>query len=532
MITHGGNMKQLHEFPHLFHLKKQAKELLSAYKENDPAANQRFLEFLPSARGASPTQAAVRELHLHDAQSCIAREYGFPSWTALKSHIEWKALGQLTREDALKRWILLVYGGGHNAPRPALAIRLLRERPELLGDDPYLGCAVGDEALLLRTLAGNPEWLHTTGGPMQMPPLIAVTHSGLVRDPAFADAMVGCVRLLLDRGADPDQTWINSEFLGSPLSALYGAAGKNHHAGMTRLLLERGANPNDNESLYHSMESSDLTCTRLLLEAGAKIDGSNAIGHVLDYDRPEGLKLLLDYGGNAGHPGASDYPVFHAIRRGRSVEHIQLLLGAGADKNVLNYHGQTPYQFALLFGQPEVAALLRGTEINFALSPEDAFVAACARGDHEEAMKQLSETPDLVQRLSEMQLKQLPNLAAQGNFAAVKTMVEAGWPVKVRGGDWNASALNLAVYLGDAEMAEFLLDHGADWQEKHGFGGNVMGTLGYASVNNAEEFGQGDWLGCAKVLVVHGMPLPPDNYEFSDAVTEYFESLGGAAEMT
>jgi hypothetical protein len=42
-------MKQLPEFPHLFHLKKQAKELLRAHKGNDPAAMQRFLEFLPSA---------------------------------------------------------------------------------------------------------------------------------------------------------------------------------------------------------------------------------------------------------------------------------------------------------------------------------------------------------------------------------------------------------------------------------------------------------------------------------------------------
>jgi hypothetical protein len=133
-----------------------------------------------------------------------------------------------------------------------------------------------------------------------------------------------------------------------------------------------------------------------------------------------------------------------------------------------------------------------------------------------------------VQRLSENHLKQLPNLAAQGNFAAVKTMLETGWPVKVRGGDWNASALNLAVYRGDAQMTEFLLDHGANWQEKHGFGGNAMGTLGYASNNNVEEFEQGDWLACAKAMIAHGMPVPPNDYEFSDEVTEYFESVRGA----
>ncbi len=525
-------MKQLPEVRHLSHLKKQAKELLRAYKENDPAAMERFLEFLPSAQGATPTQLAARELHLHDAQSCIAREYGFASWAALRAHVEWKTLGQMSHEDALKRWLQLVYGGDYNAPRPALAVRLMQERTGLPGDDPYLACAIGNEARLREMLASNPAWVNEAGGPMQMPPLIAVTHSGLVRDAAYAYALMSCTRLLLDRGANPDQTWIHPEFPESPLSALYGAAGKNHHPGMTRLLLDRGANPNDNESLYHSLESPDLTCTRMLLEAGVKVDGTNAIGKSLDFDRPEALQLLLAYGGNAGRPGASDYPIFHAIRRGRSVQHIQMLLEAGADKSVRNSAGQTPYLFALSYGRPEVAALLRNSEKDDTLSPEDAFVAACARGDREEAMRRLSETPDIVQRLSEQQLKQLPNLAAQGNFAAVKTMVEAGWPVKARGGDWNASALNLAVYLGSAEMTEFLLQHGADWQQKHGFGGNAMGTLAYASVNNAEEFGQGDWLACAKALIAHGMPLPPDNYEFSDQVTEYFESLASAAEST
>jgi hypothetical protein len=145
----------------------------------------------------------------------------------------------------------------------------------------------------------------------------------------------------------------------------------------------------------------------------------------------------------------------------------------------------------------------------------------------------LSETPDIVERLSEKQLKQLPNLAAQGNFTAVKAMVEVGWPITARGGDWNASALNLAVYRGDAAMTEYLLVHGADWQQKHGYGGNAMGTLGYASVNNTEEFVEGDWLACAKSLIAHGMPLPPpDRYEFSEEVTDYFESLRDTSDAT
>lgn len=510
-------MKQLPTSPDFSHLKKQAKQLLRGYKDGEPTSVVRIREFLPASLSAE-------EMRLHDAQSCIAREYGFASWTALKAHVEAIALRKLSNKEAQQRWLRYVYGEGYDSPRPALAIRMLQDRPDLLGDDPYLACAAGDEKLLRDTLATDPEWIHKAGGAMQMPPLIAVTHSGLVRDERFADALVNCARLLLDHGADPNQTWISPDSPDYPLSALFGAAGKNHSVAMTQLLLERGANPDDNESLYHSMESSDPTCTRLLLEAGATVDGTNAMGHALDFDRPEGLRLLLEHGGNPGHPGASDFPLFHALKRGRSVEHIQMLLDAGADKHARNKGGYTPYQFALLYGQTEAAALLRTDEPD-PLSQEDQFVAACACGDSSEAARFLAMTPDVVQRLSERQLRQLPNMAAQENFAAVKTMVEAGWPIDAQGGDWNASALNLAVFRGDAAMTEFLLAHGADWKQKHGFGGNARGTLGYASNNNVEDFPTGDWLACAKLLVAHGMQLPPDEDDFSEEIDTYFDGL-------
>jgi hypothetical protein len=60
-----------------------------------------------------------------------------------------------------------------------------------------------------------------------------------------------------------------------------------------------------------------------------------------------------------------------------------------------------------------------------------------------------------------------------------------------------------------------------------------MGKLGYASVNNTEEFAEGDWLACAKSLIAYGMPLPPlDRYEFSEEVTDYFESMRDTSDAT
>ena len=79
--------------------------------------------------------------------------------------------------------------------------------------------------------------------------------------------------------------------------------------------------------------------------------------------------------------------------------------------------------------------------------------------------------------------------------------------------------MNLAVFQGNAEMARFLLEHGARWKEPHGFGDNVNGTLQWASRNNDPE--QGDWVGCASALVEHGMPLDLQG-DYSDEVADFF----------
>jgi len=72
--------RELPPRPHLEHLKKQAKELLESHSQGDPEARERVRTTLP-ARLEAP-------LALHDAQSVIAREYGFASWRALRAELE------------------------------------------------------------------------------------------------------------------------------------------------------------------------------------------------------------------------------------------------------------------------------------------------------------------------------------------------------------------------------------------------------------------------------------------------------------
>ena len=83
--------RELPARPNLEHLKKQAKSLLEAAKARDPEALRRFT-VLPSLAGTSPDRIDAADLALHDAQSAIAREHGFPSWNALREEVESRLL--------------------------------------------------------------------------------------------------------------------------------------------------------------------------------------------------------------------------------------------------------------------------------------------------------------------------------------------------------------------------------------------------------------------------------------------------------
>jgi Lon protease-like protein len=80
--------KELPVRPNLEHLKSQAKDLLDASRRKDREALERFRDALPAARGANDERLAAMELALHDAQSVIAREYGFASWAELRARVE------------------------------------------------------------------------------------------------------------------------------------------------------------------------------------------------------------------------------------------------------------------------------------------------------------------------------------------------------------------------------------------------------------------------------------------------------------
>lgn len=509
-------MKTLPVSPDLSHLKKQAKQLLREAHAGEASAVERFIESLPGARAVPLAALAAHELKLNDAQSVIAREYGFLSWTELKGFVEWKSVD---RAERMKTWTEWVYDGGQRERR--LALRMLAEEPEFFAGDVWAACARGDAEVLREALAADAAWAKCTGGPRVMQPLLAVTHSMLMLEEGFEAGLLECARLLMEQGADVNATWTDTRYPEWPLSALYGAAGKTHSAAMTKLLVDAGANMDDNESLYHSVEEADSTCTRILLEAGVRVKGTNAIARAIDYGKVEDVRLMLAHGGDA----KEGTPLHHAVLRGSSMEMMELLAQAGADLRA-EKHGVSLWRFAAMFGRTDVLELLKLHGVEDVLNAKDEFVAACARADEAAARAMLEREPALLPDLGELYLRMMPELAAVGQLDSVRTMLKLGWPLEVKTG-WKTTALNLAVYRGDRAMTELLMQYGADWRTMHGYGSNVMGTLSHASQNDPEDpLAPLDFVGCARVLIEYGMPLPDSEaFSFSPEVTEYFDAL-------
>ena len=420
-----------------------------------------------------------------------------------------------------------------------------------LTDDVWVACAAGNLDDVSRAVDDDSSWVSREGGPFRLPPLVAVTHSRLGTFPEMRAGLRAFAARLLRAGADPNGRIFNRFPPASratpdehgPLSALYGATGVSCDPVLTGLLLNAGADPNDRETLYHSLEN--LECTRLLLQSGASVDGTNTLGRALDMPDAAAVELLLASGGDPNEPirgpvGRSwGNLLLRAIGVRCSSRHVAALLRAGADAVARTPAGIDAYRLAMQTGLTEVAEMLHLAGAAEELTQDEAFVAACARADIAEARRIQSGRPDLPGSLPTDRLRLLPDAVAWGSPAAARVLVELGWPIAARGGDWNATALNLAVFRGDSDMAAFLLAHGASWREEHGHGSDVLGTLSWVSVNEPIGVDDPHWSGCARALMAHGLPgaerdpADPDkvlidsrSFPFSDDVAEVLTARG------
>ncbi|CAN5856016.1 hypothetical protein BH11GEM2_BH11GEM2_25560 [soil metagenome] len=179
--------------------------------------------------------------------------------------------------------------------------------------------------------------------------------------------------------------------------------------------------------------------------------------------------------------------------------------------------GATPHSVARQFGHDEVYEFL------ISQSPDDLkLIRAAESGDETLVQSLLSAgTVSFATSMHDDDARSIAVAASSSNTAAVKLMLEAGWPTDVRGQD-GGTPLHWAAWMGNAAMTRDLVQHGAALEDR---GDHYhLAPLGWALHGslNCWRKEQGDYAATVRVLLEAGAMRPEasSKVEASEAALE------------
>ena len=200
-------MADLPAKPSLYHLRRQARDLLRAAQAGDAAAIGRI-------------RAVADALTLASAQLAVAREYGFASWSRLRDEVAARTASLAQLADA--------FCAASIRDSTGRAARMLAATPELARYSLATAVILGDADRVRTELGRDPGLATRPDARSGWTPLHAASASRW-----HADDNHECLRLLLFHAADVAQ--LARMALAAPIS-LDDAEG-------VHLLLEAGADP-------------------------------------------------------------------------------------------------------------------------------------------------------------------------------------------------------------------------------------------------------------------------------------------------
>ena len=448
-------------WPDFNQFKRQAKELLKAYRAGDADA---VAEVQRHERAPDPAAFA-----LNDAQRVLARSYGFASWRKLKSYVEmidnYRQPDPKSDDEAnlFLRLACLTYFDGDSPSRRMRARQLLAEKPHLAKANIYTAAVVGDVAAVRDFLASGAD-VHAKGGPFEWEPLLYAAYSRLDSQ-AEEHSTLEVARLLLEHGADPNAGFIWD--WGGPcpclLTALTGVLGlgeagppietqHQHWYEFARLLLEAGADPNDNQGLYNRMQYPSDEHLKLLCEYGLGRGEGGPWFQRFFRQWP----LVTEHAGYIPRTPADivAYQLRWAIGAG-AIDRVKLLVASGADVTGLSL---SQYDTT-----PEILDYLvaRGARrIARTLTPPEEIAVACGRGDTQRVRELAARDPSLLDNP-----ELLRSAAEEGRVDIIRLLVELGMDVNGKAGyPWpnDTSPLWWAAHVGHLDAVKVLVELGAD----------------------------------------------------------------------
>jgi ankyrin repeat protein len=485
--------RNLPERPNLEHLKKQAKDLLHDFEQRDPEALQRL--------------SASAHPQLADALHAIAQEYGFPAWPRLKEHVQ--SLARST--DPVEALTAAVQSNA-----AARLSQLLERYPALKSriNEPMVKDGRGDPPLIGAVQRSNREMIDV---------LLRAGANINARGQWWAggwgvldDSAAELVPFLIERGAIVDAHAAARLGMFDQLQELVAAD--------PSLVQARGAN---GQTPLHF--ASTIAIAQYLLDQAADLDARD----LLHESTP--AQYMLRTGQMRHYPHDRQDIARHLISHGCQTD--ILMAAALGDLALMRKHldadlacirtsvseqyfpkrdprsggtiyiwmfgaHRTAHQIARDCGHDDVFRLLMER------SPEDLKLAqACELGDEATFNALLAKRPNFVRTLSDDDRRKLVNAAQNNNTAAVRLMLDAGWPVDVRG-EMNGTPLHWASWHGNAKMVRELLRHHAPVNVK-GDHENLT-PLGWAlhGSENSWHRDTGDYVATGEALLQAGASLP------------------------
>jgi len=499
-------MSTLPDRPSLEQLKKQAKSLLHAAQQRDAVALARFRALPAFAHSADVATVAVA---LHDAQSVIAREHGFPSWNALRDEVEARTL---SFDGAVEEFIRFATAGATGR-----AERLLALHPRIASASLHTALVRGDAAAVEQRLADSRDLAQTPGGPHGWEPLLYVCHTHLHKSGSGnVDGLVTIAKRLCELGANPDAEYHWNWHPELPRTALWASICVAGHLPLAEVLLAAGATPTDGVSAHIAGGGGNIAALDLLLRFGLKPDGIPGGVPPLVYmmswsTEPSGPQWLLEHGADPNLAWGPDGEApLHLAARRWDVRMVERIAGHGGDIERRRSDGRTPRTLAELNGNHEVAAWLAAHGAVDELSDIERFVAACARGDRPTAQAMLAARPGLRAELSPEHHLLLHRPAESGDAARLETMLSCGFEPEARDRD-KVTPLHRAAMAGHPEAVRVLLRFGAD---VHSVDGMFAATpLVWAVEGRGHAAPGSDHVAVARELLAAGSPVdwtPPD----------------------
>ncbi len=475
-------------------LKREAKRWLKALRENAADARDRLAKALPDTSGPHT---------LRTIQHALARELGFPGWTALKQHVASGANASEIGNELLARFVEnacpdhRVRGGPAHVRARATAMRLLEQHPQIAGASFCTKVVCGDLAGVARELAEQPDLARTKTGPKGWSLLVYLCFTRLPLGVVDENA-VAIAQALLDRGADANDYFMAGDSRYTPLVGAIGEGEEDRPAHprrdeLVRLLLDHGAEFASTSGDYNGQvlynihfHGKELWYLKLIYEYSVKR------GRAADWGDPEWQML-----GQGGYGCGARWHLWIAEQH-NDIELAEWCLVHGASPNAppasaKNLPKGSLYEEAVRRGQTEMAELLvryGAIRTPVELSPVEALVAAAMRLDRDAVRSQLAQRPELLRAPQALAAaaredrvdvatfvldvgvspnventekeRPLHDAAYQNALGVAELLIARGAEIDPVESNWNNTPLGAAIYAQHREMIDLLSRYSRD----------------------------------------------------------------------